>query len=387
MRRSAISVSDLDHIVSVLRGTVLLISASLLLGTFGLTPDARAQEGPSLRSDRRPVQVAIDPTYQYYRTSNDRVLTQLSTRLAAFVPITQQFSAQVRAGYARMGGDGLTQVRGPTDVSAQVTYAREVGEGSVVFSVAGNAPTGKQKLTDDELRTTRPISRNFYDFRVTSYSRGPSISPQVTVAYPITDQFAIGIGGGYQHQRGFQPNASLASDSLYVPGDGIGGNLGLNYKITESSAVGLSVSFRRYGEDTVDGAPRFDAGSRAAGTLRYLQRSGFTTLRAVLRYSQWEESKFGFRNGQLTRQGQVLPPHGLALVGYETRLVEGIRLQTRLSGHVYRETVSGGRKLFGRAYLAPSFEIGELVTVEPHGTATYGSYLGLGGGVRVVGSF
>ena len=374
-------------ITSLLNGTLLFLGATLFAGAPGLVPDARAQEGPSLRSDRRPIQVAIDPTYQYYRTGEEQVLTQLSTRLAAFVPITQQLTVQARAGYARMGGDGLRQIQGPTDVATQVTYAREIGGGSVVLSAAVNAPTGKQKLTDEELRTTRPISQNFYDFRVTSYSRGLSVSPQLTVAYPITDNLAVGIGGGYQHQRGFQPNAGLASDSLYVPGDGIGGNLGVNYKLTQSSAVGASFSFRRYGEDTVNGAPRFDAGSRMAATLRYLQRSGFTTIRAVLRYSQWEESKFGLRNGQLTRQGQVLPPHGLALVGYEMRLVEGIRLQTRLSGHIYRETVSGGRKLFGRAYLAPSFDVADIVTVEPHGTATYGSYLGLGGGVRVVGSF
>jgi hypothetical protein len=363
----------------------LLLGLGLLVAVSGRVPDVRAQSGPSLRSDRRPVRVAIDPTYQYYRTSEEQVLTQLSTRLGVFVPITRQLSVRARADYARMGGDGLRQVQGPTDVAGQVTYAQQIGEGSVVVSLAANAPTGKQKLTADELRTTRPISQNFYDFRVTSFSRGLSVSPQVTVAYPITDRFVVGIGGGYQYQRGFRPQARLEAD--YVPGNGVGVNGGADYKLTPSSALGIDLSYRRYGADTVGGTPRFDAGARMAGTLRYLRRSGFTTVRAVLRYSRWEESEFGLRDGRLTRQGQVLPPHGLALVSYRTRLVEGLRLKTRVSGHVYRETISGGRKSFGRAYVSPSIGVGEVLSVEPHGTVTYGSYLGLGGGLRVVGSF
>lgn len=359
----------------------------LMTGGLGLVAEVQAQSGPSLRSDRQPVRVALDPTYQYYRTSEEQLLTEASTRLSVFVPVTQGLSVRARAGYARMGGDGLRQVKGPTDVAGQVTYARQIGDGSVVLSVGANAPTGKQQLTDEELQTTRPISQNYYDFNVTSFSRGPSVSPQLTVAYPITDRLAVGIGGAYQHQRGFQPNASLASDSLYVPGDGVGGNVGVNYKITQSSAVGISVTYRRYEEDRVDGAPRFDAGRRMAGTLRYLQRSGFTTVRAVLRYSQWEKSEFGFRNGRLTEQGQVIPPHGLALVGYQTRLTDGFRVTTRVSGHVYRKTIAGGRQAFGRLYLSPSISIGDALSVEPHGTVTYGSYLGLGGGLRIVGSF
>jgi len=363
----------------------LLLGLGLLAVVIGRAPDVQAQDGPSLRSDRRPVRVTIDPTYQYYRTGDEQALTQLSTRLGVFVPITQQISVRARADYARMGGDGLRQVQGPTDVAAQVTYARQIGEGSVVVSLAANAPTGKQNLDSAEVETTRPISQNFYDFRVTSFSRGLSVSPQVTVAYPITDRFVVGIGGGYQYQRGFRPQARLDAD--YVPGNGVGVNGGADYKITPSSALGIDFSYRRYGADTVGGTPRFDAGARMAGTLRYLVRSGFTTVRAVLRYSRWEESQFDFRNGQLMRQGQVLPPNGLALVSYRTRLMEEVRLETRVSGHVYRETISGGQKSFGRAYVSPSIGVGDVLLVEPHGTVTYGSYLGVGGGLRLVGSF
>jgi len=212
------------------------------------------------------------------------------------------------------------------------------------------------------------------------------VSPQVTWAFPLTDRLAVGIGGGYQHQRGFQPNAGLTSDSLYVPGDGVGGNAGFDYKITNSSALGLDVAFRRYAADRVGGNRQFEAGNRMAGTLRYLRRSGFTTLRVVLRYMTWEESRYGFRLGS-PRRAQVLPPHGMAMTSYRTRLTEGVRLQVRASGHWYGETVGEGRKIFGRAYVSPSFEFADVLRLEPHGTVSYGSYLGVGGGLRIIGSF
>jgi len=377
----------------VLRVGLLLGMSGGLVGGWGGLSTAQAQaEGPSLRSTQRPIRVALSPTYQYYETGDGQVLTELSSRLSAFVPIGERFSIRANADYAQMDGEGdeLHKVRGPTDVSTQLTYAQPAGEGSVVMSLRANAPTGKQGLSGQELSTTRLISQNFYDFQVTSFSRGFSVSPQVTWAYPITDRLAVGVGGGYQHQRGFQPNAGLTSDSLYVPGDGIGANAGVDYKITGSSALGLDVSFRRYGADEVDGTQLFEAGNRISGTLRYLRRSGFTTIRAVVGYTHWDESRFGFRAGTPT-EGQVIPPHGLALGSYRTRLTEGIRLHVRASGHWYGETVQEGtmgeQKIVGRAYVAPSFDIADVLVLEPHGTVTYGSFLGIGGGLRIIGAF
>ncbi|PQJ35716.1 hypothetical protein BSZ35_14930 [Salinibacter sp. 10B] len=345
-------------------------------------------EGPSLRSVQRPVSVSVDPTYQVYETEGGRQLTEFSTRLSMFVPVTTRLTVRARGEYARMDGTRLTSVGGGTDLSGQVSYAQPVADGSVVFSLQANAPTGKQKLSDAELETTRFISQNVYDFRVSSFSRGFSLAPRVTWAVPLSDRFAVGLGAGYQYQRGFRPQASLEED--YVPGDGVGANGGFDYKLTEASALGLDVAYRWYQTDRVGGVPRFDSGSRLTGTVRYLRRSGFTTIRAVVRYANWEESEFGFRR-QSPNRGQVLPPHGMVLTSYETRLAEGMRLHLRASGHWYGETIQdspmGNRKLLGRAYVSPSFEIGEVLTLEPHGTASFGSYRGYGGGLRMIGTF
>jgi hypothetical protein len=327
--------------------------------------------------------------YQRYESADGQVLTEMSTRLTAQVPITTRLTVEARAGIARMDGQSLTQVQGLTDATARVMYAQPTGEGSVVFSARVNAPVGKQRLDEQALSTTRLISQNYYDFRVTSFSRGLSVSPQVTWAYPVTDRLAIGIGAGYQHQRGFRPRADM--DDPYVPGDGLGANGGVDYKVTENSALGLDVAFKRYRPDQLGGVRQFDAGSRIAGTLRYLHRSGFTTIRGVLQYANWEESEFGYQIGEGPTRGQVIPSHAMALASYQTRFQEGIRFSVRVSGHRYAETIregpQGDAKTVGRAYVSPSFGIGETLTLAPHGQVTYGSYLGFGGGLRIEGTF
>lgn len=362
----------------------LLLALGCLMGGTGMGLQAQAQ-GPSLQSDREPIRISVDPTYQYYDTEQGQVLTQVSTYLSVSVPVTQRLSVRARGAYARMGGDNLDRVQGPTDVSGRVSYAQPVGEGSVILQVRANAPTGKDELTDDELATTRPISQNFYDFRVSSFSRGTSIAPQVTWAVPLSDRFVVGIGGSYQYQAGFRPQQNLSSE--YTPGDGVKVNGGLDYKITDGSAIGVNGTFRRYDEDTVGGTPRFDAGNQFSGTLRYLRQSGFTSIRILARYASWAESRFGFRDGNFTDQRQVIPEHGVLLGAYSTRLTDAIDLRVRASGHWYGDTVQSNEKLFGRAYVSPAFELGEGLTLAPHGTATYGSYLGLGGGVRITGEF
>jgi hypothetical protein len=328
--------------------------------------------------------VALDPVYQSYEASNGTVLNEASTYLTTSVPIGQRFTAQARIGYAQMSVGDTPAVQGLTDATGRFLYSQPVGEGSVVIAANLNVPTGKQQLDADAIRTTRFISRNYYDFQVSSFSRGLSVSPQVTWAFPVNDRLALGVGAGYQYQRGYQPTQGLTSDSLYVPGDGIGANAGFDYKITETSALGVDLAVKRYQADRLDGTRRFNAGNRYAGTLRYLNRSGFTTIRAVVRYASWEESEFGYQVGDPDR-GQVIPSHAMVLGSYKTRLTDVIDVRVRASGHRYAETLQADAKTFGRLYVAPSFELTDEIVVSPHATGTYGSFAGVGGGVRIEG--
>lgn len=362
---------------------VLFVVGWGLLG--GTQQTARGQRGPSLRSVERPVQVVLSPAYQWYESEDGRTREEVSSTLRLVYPVSSRWTIEVGGAAAQMDGDGLARVRGLTDGNGRVTYAQPVGEGSVVFSARVNVPVGKQRLDSAAVRTTRIISKNFYDFTVSSFSRGFSVGPQVTWAFPLSDRFAVGIGAGYTHQRGFHPEAGM--ESAYVPGDGVGANGGFDYKMTGESAIGLDFAFRRYGTDQVGSVPRFEAGNRATGTIRYLWRQEFTTLRAVVQYANWEDSQYGYRLRDGPRREQVIPSHGLALVSYKTRVGAGLDLRVRASGHRYSATVGDEAKVVGRAYVAPSFEVGDMVTLAPHSTVSFGSYFAVGGGLRIQGSF
>lgn len=377
--------SDSKHSLFFLRGSFFPLLVGMLLGGVWGLWDANAQtDGFSLRSVDRPVRVSVDPAYQWYETAEETVLTQFSTQMTATVPIGQRVTVQGRMGYAEMDGENLAEVRGLTDAVGRLTYAQPVGEGSVVFAIGVNTPTGKQELAADELSTTQQVSQNYYDFRVSSYSRGLSVDPRVTWAFPLGDKLAAGIGATYEHQRGFRPSAEM--EETYVPGDGAGASGGVDYKITPQSALGIDVSFRRYGTDRTGDLDRFDAGNRVVGTVRYLFRDNFSTIRILARYANWEQSEFGFKL-QEPRRSQVIPSHGMVMTSYQTRLTERIWLSSRVSGHLYDETVQADEKMFGRLYVSPSLQVGDRLTFSPHGTATYGSYVAFGGGLRVTGQF
>lgn len=361
---------------------VLVVGWTLMEGTQWT---ARAQTGPSLRSVERPIQVVLSPAYQWYKRPDGRTLEEASSGFRAVVPLGTRWTIAVGGAVAQMDGDDLSRVRGLTDWNGRVTYAQPVGEGSVVFSARVNVPVGKQRLDSAAVQTTRQISKNFYDFHVSSFSRGLSVSPQVTWAFPLSDRFAVGIGAGYKHQRGFEPEAGM--DSPYVPGDGVGVNGGFDYKITDQSAIGLDFAFRRYGTDQVGSAPRFDAGNRATGTIRYLWRQDFTTVRTVVQYANWEDSQYGYRLRDGPRREQVIPSHGLALVSSKMRIGAAIDLQLRASVHRYSATVGNDAQMVGRFYASPAFEVGENLTLAPHGTLSYGSYTAVGGGLRIRGAF
>jgi hypothetical protein len=59
----------------------------------------------------------------------------------------------------------------------------------------------------------------------------------------------------------------------------------------------------------------------------------------------------------------------------------------RASGHHYAETLRARSKGVGRLFLSPAFEVAEGLTLAPHTAVSYGSYLGLGGGLRIEGEF
>lgn len=273
------------------------------------------------------------------------------------------------------------QVRGLNDIQGTITYARPIGDGSLVFNLNANLPVGKQELSPEQLRTTTFTSNNFYDFKVSSFGRGLSLAPRLTGALPLTERLVIGIGGSYQHQRGYRPSQEM--DQLYIPGDAIEGRVGLDYQTTRSSLLGVDASFQYHQTDREGDLERFESGNKLVGRVRYLYRDGFTAFRVLARYANWEESRlYGLTAGEPIER-RVIPSHGMGVISYQTRFDSGLRLSTRLAGHWYSETDVFDTKTFGTIRVSPSVQLGQTMILAPHAKYTAGSIMGIEGGIRL----
>lgn len=377
--------SDLDF-VSDTAGWALFLAVLLLTALTGQV--GYAQDGSGLlRSQDQPLRVSVTPVYQQF-TDGGQTVSQLSSQLAMVIPLGQRFQVRARGNYASVEGNNLTRINGLNDLRGTITYARPIGDGSLVFNVNANLPVGKRELSPDQLRTTTFTSNNFYDFKVSSFGRGLGVAPSLTAAFPLTDRLVFGVGGAYQHQRGYRPSQGM--EELYVPGDAVEMKGGLDYQLGRSSLLGVDVAFQYHQTDRVGELDRFESGNKLVGRARYLVRDGFTSFRILARYANWEESRFlpllrttdGFTTGNPVHRS-VIPSHGMGVISYRTRFDWGLRLSTRVAGHRYSETDTFDAKTVGSIRVSPSVQIAQTLILAPHAKYTAGSFTGIEGGVRL----
>ncbi len=376
---------DLEFIPQRVIGGLTVLALLLALAPV---QKGYAQDGSGLlRSQDQPLRVAMIPVYQQF-TDEGQTVSELSSQLAMVIPLGQRVRVRARGQYASIEGKNLTRVNGLSDFRGTVTYAQPLGEGSLVFNLHANLPVGKRELSSEQLQTTAFTSNNFYDYKVSSFGRGLGVSPSLTAAVPVTEQLVVGIGGAYQHQRGYRPAQGM--EELYIPGDAVEVKGGLDYQVSGSSLLGMDVAFQYHQTDRVGELDRFESGNKLVGRARYLVRDGFTSFRIVARYANWEESRFlpllrtndGFTTGTPIRR-RVIPSHGMGLVSYQTRFDSGLRLSARLSGHRYSETDVFDAKTVGSLRVSPSLKLAQTWVLAPHVKYTAGSFTGLEGGVRL----
>lgn len=345
---------------------------------------AAAQTSPSLTSQQPPVRVIVEPAYQQ-AADEARTLSQWSTRIAAIVPVTNGLQLHLRSVAAASEGDNVSSVQGLGDVELGALYARPIGLGSLVGSVDVELPTGKRELSPSELETTIAVSQNVYDFRVPSLGQGLGVNPSLTWAVPLGDDVMAGIGVAYHYRGAYRPFNQMDGD--YDPGDEIEVFVGGDVRLARVHAVSGDVSFTRFGTDTIGGERRYDPGYRLSGTLQYLYQQGFTTVRVLGKYQDWAESRIfvtglGAGAPDVSSGGQVVPSEWLARARVGFRVSERVRLQFRLDGHRYEETLLNDEMLVGSGGLATTFRVSDQFYLTPTAAYTMGDVTGFEGSLR-----
>ena len=359
---------------------LFVILAAALVGAG----PAQAQTAPSLTSQQPPVRVIVEPAYQQ-ASDEAQTLSQWSTRIAAIVPVTDGLQLHLRSMAAASAGKDMSSVQGLDDVELGALYARPIGLGSLVGSIDVDLPTGKRELSPSELETTIAMSQNVYDFRVPSLGQGLGVNPSLTWAVPLGDDVMAGVGVAYHYHGAYRPFSQMDGD--YDPGDEVEVFVGADVRIARVHAVSGDISFTRFGIDTIGGERRYDPGYRLSGTLQYLYQQGFTTVRVLGKYQDWAESRIfvtglGAGAPDVTSGGKVVPSEWLARVRVGILASERVRLQFRLDGHRYEETLLNDELLVGSAGLGTTFRLSDQFYLTPSAGYTMGDVTGFEGSLR-----
>ncbi len=153
-------------------------------------------------------------------------------------------------------GEAKTTISGLTD--AQVRGVYQVVPDVVVLTVAANLPTGKTKLTDDELLAAGVVASELIPFPVSSFGSGANVTTGLAVAVPL-GRWAFGVGGSYRLTAGYTPLASL--DSSYKPGGELRVRVGAD-RVVGQGRVSLGFTFSSFAEDEFGGSRLFQPGKR-----------------------------------------------------------------------------------------------------------------------------
>jgi hypothetical protein len=363
--------------------TFLLILLGIAAGTVAPSAFAQTDGGvygaDALTSQRRTARLTIQPLYQSYTNSPDE-LREWSLPVRLTVPLGDRWQVRLQGSAASVQREEGASVRGLADARAGLSYARDIGESSVIVSANANIPTGTETLSPEAFETTTVLSQKIYDFRVTGLGQGLGVSTGATWVVPLSDNLALGLGGSYQVQGSYMPIADMAES--YDPGSRTLVTGGLEYRLTRTTALSANGSLWIYGSDTVGGAERFDPGPKGSVELQFVRERGYSTLRLRARYEGRGASTQPTTSGTAFNQ-QVFPSQGLFQGQYETRLTDAIDFAVSASGRTFGETVAHDRETIGVARVRLSIEVGGGLVLAPETAYTNGTFSGIEGGLTV----
>lgn len=345
-----------------------------------------------LAGQRRPTQISIMPLYQQFE-DDDVELTEVSAAFFLFVPIGRNLGMGLRAygGTAEVTGISTSDATEPESISgladAQVTlsYYQPVGSGSVVANVAVNLPTGQQQLTPMEFLTVAFISQNLYGFQVPSFAQGFSVAPSLTIAFPLGEQVAGGLGVSYNYRDTFEPLENM--EDAYDPGDEVLLTGGFDVRFTPQTTFSADASYALYQADEIGEQEVFQAGDKTVVSAQLRHAMGRSDLWLFGRYRS--RAKNDLLNGdELILEEERTTPNEIEAMGRFTfpagqRLAVGLLAEAR----IFDETpVFEAASVFGGG-LAPTLVVSPSVRIPARFLYFGGDVTGFEVGVGLAASF
>ena len=165
-----------------------------------------------------------------------------------------RYASATRGPEATDQADATVSGLGDTQVRAVYQIVPDV----LVFTLAANLPTGKTKLTDDELIAAGVVASDLIPFPAPSFGSGANATTGIAAAGSFAG-WAVGVGGSYRLSGSFTPIASR--DTAYKPGAELRLRVGAD-RVIGQGRVSLGFTYSSFSEDEFGGAGIFRPGRR-----------------------------------------------------------------------------------------------------------------------------
>jgi len=199
-------------------------------------------------------------------------VSEVAVPFAVVWPVSGRLSFDLGGRYAtasRKDSASTVTLSGLTDIQVRGVY--QVIPDIAVLTVSANLPTGKTKITDEQLLTAGAIASDLLPYPVANFGSGFNLTSGLALAVPVAG-WALGVAGSYRLNGDFTPFADTTGCPV------TNGKAGCSYKaggefrvrvgadrLIGQSRLSLGFTYSSFGEDDFGSSPIFQSGKRYIG--------------------------------------------------------------------------------------------------------------------------
>jgi hypothetical protein len=202
--------------------------------------------------------------YKIGTGSGEKTVTQLSVPMALILPFSERVSLDISTSWAesRVSSNGVesSKISGLTDT--QIRGNLSLFEGTMVFTLGVNAPTGMYKVPDGQQEAAGQIGSDFLLYPVSSMGSGTAATGGVAIARTL-GEWNLGIGGSYRYSSPFDAYEVQDEALRFEPGSEMRFRAGLDRGIGDAR-IALGATYSMFTDNKV-GPTTFATGARTLG--------------------------------------------------------------------------------------------------------------------------
>jgi hypothetical protein len=229
-----------------------------------------AQDGPSWSTIFGPQYV----NYKIGTGAGEKTVTQLSVPFALILPFGERFTLDISTSWAdsRVSSNGVesSRINGLTDT--QIRGNLSLFEGTAVFTLGINAPTGMYKVPDGQQEAAGQIGSDFLLYPVSSMGSGTAATGGVALARTL-GEWNLGLGGSFRYSSPFDAYQVGDEALRFEPGSESRFRIGLDRGIGDAR-VSLGATYSMF-TDNKAGPTTFATGARTLGQASLYVPSNF----------------------------------------------------------------------------------------------------------------